>query len=360
MDKAIDFINNIRYDGLDNSDMKAEEHMSEELLTPAEVAGLLGTAPRTITRWVDDGILPAVVTPGGHRRIPKSAVMEYRQKLNREGPRKVVIINQKGGVAKTTVTVNWAVLLAQSGARVLIVDLDTQGNSALSLGYDPDKLERTLYNSLLHPQDVPLVDVILHTRFGVDLVPLNLTASNMDVEFNSNPMWGLLLRTLLDTVRDAYDYILFDCGPNLGKTTVMGLLAANYVVIPTQPQKLSIHGLRMLLSRIEEAQAAGNPNLQVAGVLLTMVQGVQTDQAMEESLRKALDGSSRRALKVFAGSIPLRAAYKDVANDGEVMAALRPNSEATTYFRVTLAELLTVIGGATAPDAVAPRQKVAV
>jgi len=327
------------------------------LLTPAAAADVLGVDPKTIARYVDDSLLPATRTDGGHRRIAEPDLLAFKARRDSadSGAKVVVFANQKGGVLKTTVTANLAVLLHQAGARVLLIGLDPQAHLEWSLGLNPDSLPQTIYDTMKRPQATPLTTVIQPTIFGPDLAPINIAASDVDTEFASKPLWGHFLKSALDPIRDQYDYILIDSAPNLGKLTVLAFLAADYVVIPTQLQMLSVRGLSLLLNRIDEAQASGNSRLQIAGVVPTMVQKVGGDKAMDQALRAALqEAQGGRPIHVFATAIPYSAAYKDAANARTIMAYQSPRGKHTEPYRALLAELLTVIGGVVAPATVLP------
>lgn len=314
-----------------------------------EVAARLNVHPRTVARLVDSGKLPGIRTEGGHRRVAEPDVLAYlarRAGAPSQDTIVLVIANQKGGVGKTTLTANLGVLLHQLGARVLIVDLDPQAHMGFTLGYpQPDDFSQTIYDVMLDPDAVPTGSVIHPTAFGPDLAPINMTASGVDTEFSSRPMWGNLLTKALAPVRSQYDYILIDCAPNLGKLTVTALLAGDYVIIPTQLQMLSVRGLHLLITQIDAARKEANARLQIAGAVPMMTQTVLADQAMDQALRQVLDA---RAIRAFRSGIPFSAAYKDTANARSIMAAQSPRGKHTEPYRRLLAEILAVVGGSVA------------
>ncbi|MDQ2805350.1 MAG: AAA family ATPase [Chloroflexota bacterium] len=315
------------------------------LLTTAEVAMRLGISPRTVVRMVEDGELPATTTQGGHRRIAETEVESYlarRGHAAAPGAITLAIANQKGGVGKTTLTANLGVLLHQLGARVLLVDLDPQGHLTFTMGLDPDGLTQTIYDAMLTPRAVPIDNVIVPTGFGPDLAPINLVAADADTEFGNKPMWGGFLAKILAGVRDRYDYILIDSAPNLGKLTVTAFMTADWLIVPTQPQMLSIRGLQLLLERIDEARSDANAQLQIAGAVPMMMQTSNADQTMDQALRRALN---IRAIRVFRNAIPYSTVYKEAANARSIQAYLAPQSKHTTPYRLLLAEILAVVGG---------------
>jgi len=260
-----------------------------------------------------------------------------------DGARIIAFSNQKGGVGKTTLTVNLGVLLWQLGLRVLIVDLDAQGHATFTLGVNPDACEYTIYDAMLNERNVDYARLIQPTPFGPDLAPNNILATNADRDLIRNPTWGKALGSVLDGVRDRYDYILLDTGPSLTVLTITGFCAAHYIVIPTQLEMLSVRGLQLLLERIDEARATANPTLQIAGAVAMMVQSINADRAMAGALRKAL---GQRGVPAFGTAIKRSAQFKEVANNRNVMVASHPRSEHTAAYRALLGELLKVVGGA--------------
>jgi len=184
-------------------------------------------------------------------------------------PRMIAIANQKGGVGKTTVTVNLGVALAELGRRALLIDLDPQASLTLSLGQVPDAQERAIYDALLAAADgepTPLSKITIRAG-DVDLIPSNIGLSVADVEL-SGPLGAFALRDALETLPARYDYVLIDCPPNLGVLTLSALLAAGEVLIPLSADYLSTRGLVLLTDQIRKVQRV-NPSLRVLGVLLT-------------------------------------------------------------------------------------------
>jgi chromosome partitioning protein len=195
---------------------------------------------------------------------------------------------------------------------------------------------------MIGERDFNINQVILKTSFGPDLAPNNIIASNADRELSSKPTWGTRLATVLKRIRQNYDYILLDAGPSLNGLTVNALYAADYVVIPTQLEMLSVKGMQLLLERIDEARAEGNPRLQIAGAAALMVQMTNASRAMAEALRQAL---GQRGIRAFTTVIKRSVQFAEAANQRTVMAVHNPRSDQTEAYRQLLAEILRVVGG---------------
>jgi chromosome partitioning protein len=319
---------------------------SGKLLKTAEVAQRLGVDTGTVARYIREGILPAAATVGGHYRVSEADLEAFIASASRtkdEGAITIALANQKGWVGKTTAVANLGVILHQLGMRVLLVDLDPQGHLTFSLGYNPEELAVTVYDAMAGERDFDLSNVILKTSFGPDLAPNNIIASNADRELSSKPTWGMRLASVLKKVRRYYDYILLDAGPSLNSLTVNALYAADFVIIPTQLEMLSVKGLQLLLERIEEARAEANPRLQIAGAVAMMVQQTNAARAMNESLRQAL---GQRGIRAFNTHIKRSVQFAEAANQRTIIATVSPRSEQAIAYKHLLAEILKVVGGA--------------
>jgi chromosome partitioning protein len=315
-----------------------------KLLRTSEVAERLGVDTGTIARYIREGTLPAISTNGGHYRVYEAELDAFLagKGLSRgEGAIVIALVNQKGGVGKTTATANLAVLMSRLELRVLAVDLDPQGHLTWSLGHNPDTLESTIYSAMVEERNFEPSQVVLKTQFGPDLAPNNILSSDSEEYLRGKPTWGTRLAKVLKRLRGDYDYILLDSGPNLGSLTINVLHAADYVLIPTQLEILSVKGLQLLLRRIDEARE-DNPRLQVAGAVGMMVQPVNASRTVDQALRKALGD---RGIRAFNTSIKRSAQFSDAANRREVLVAASPRSEHAEAYRQLLAELLKVVGG---------------
>jgi chromosome partitioning protein len=184
-------------------------------------------------------------------------------------PRILAVVNQKGGVGKTTTTVNLAAALAQAGRRVLLVDLDPQGNATMGSGVDKRAAVRTVYHALLGLGELAGIRARAE-RGGYDVVPANRDLAGAEVELVELPARETRLKAALERVADDYDYILIDCPPSLSLLTVNALAAAQRVLIPMQCEYYALEGLSDLVGTIKRVRANLNPSLEIAGLLRTM------------------------------------------------------------------------------------------
>ncbi|TVT54459.1 ParA family protein [Amycolatopsis rhizosphaerae] len=244
---------------------------------PARSAGANPSQP-TIAKEgereaVDKAVPPAKVNgkpqvgPTGRplRAIPDPPLLE------RHGPAQVLAMcNQKGGVGKTTSTINLGAALAEYGRRVLLVDFDPQGALSVGLGVQPHELEQTVYNAIME-RAVTADDVLRRTKIeGMDLLPSNIDLSAAEVQLVAEVgREHTLLRVLQPVLRD-YDYVLVDCQPSLGLLTVNALTAADGVIIPLECEFFSLRGVALLIDTIEKVRERLNPKLDITGILATM------------------------------------------------------------------------------------------
>ena len=181
----------------------------------------------------------------------------------------VAVANQKGGVGKTTTSVNVAASLAQAGKRVLLVDLDPQGNATMGSGIDKRKVARTVYHVLLGLGDIATIRLASESG-GYDLVPSNRDLAGAEIELVDLPNREGRLRSALERLAADYEFILIDCPPSLSLLTVNAFAAADEVLIPMQCEYYALEGLSDLVGTIKRVRANINPRLQIAGLLRTM------------------------------------------------------------------------------------------
>lgn len=216
----------------------------------------------------------------------------------------IALANQKGGVGKTTTTVNLGIGLARHGKKVLLIDADAQGNLTDSLGWnEPDKLLvslATVMSKVITEEPIEPNEGILHHAEGVDLMPANIELSAMEVSLVNTMSRESVLRNYLNEVKDKYDYVLIDCMPSLGMITVNALAAADSVIIPVQAHYLPAKGMSQLLQTIGRVKKNINPNLKIDGALITMVDS-RTNFAKEiSSLLRDNYGDKLRVFKTVA------------------------------------------------------------
>lgn len=191
--------------------------------------------------------------------------------LEHHGPARVIAMcNQKGGVGKTTSSINIAGALSQFGRRCLIVDFDPQGAATVGLGINANTVENTIYTALFTP-DIDPHEVVQHTKFeNLDVIPANIDLSAAEVQLVTEVGREQVLASVLRPLKDEYDVIIIDCQPSLGLLTVNALTAADGVIIPVAAEFFALRGVALLMQSIKKVQSRINPSLEVYGVLVTM------------------------------------------------------------------------------------------
>ena len=180
----------------------------------------------------------------------------------------IAVANQKGGVGKTTTSVNLSAALAELGKKVLLIDCDPQGNATSGLGIAKDELELSIYDALVN--DVDINDIVISTEFGLDIVPAVMDLAGAEVELVNVDDKQYRLKKAVATIKDKYDYILMDCPPSLGHVTLNALTAADSVLLPLQCEFYALEGLSQLLSTVQLVQEQLNDRLRIEGLVLTM------------------------------------------------------------------------------------------
>lgn len=217
------------------------------------------------------------------------------------GPRIIAVANQKGGVGKTTTTINLGSALAEMGLRVLIVDLDPQGNASTGLGVIPEDRDLTTYELLL--DDIALSEVIQTTDVtNLLIIPATVDLSSADIELIANEKRSFLLHdSLRQASIDAFnlDYVLIDCPPSLNLLTVNAMVASHSVLVPLQSEFFALEGLSQLMMTIREVRQSANPNLRIEGVVLTMY-----DKRNNLSQQVEMDARDNLGDLVFQTMIP--------------------------------------------------------
>ncbi|MCC8050834.1 MAG: AAA family ATPase [Clostridiales bacterium] len=183
--------------------------------------------------------------------------------------RTIVVANQKGGVGKTTTTINLSAAIAESGKKVLVVDMDPQGNTTSGLGVDKDNTEKTVYELLLG--DITLEECIQKDVFdNLSLIPSNINLSGAEIELIGIEEKEYLLKNTLDAVKSEYDFILIDCPPSLNMLTINSMCAGDTVLVPIQCEYYALEGLSQLIHTIDLVKERLNPEIEIEGVVFTM------------------------------------------------------------------------------------------
>jgi chromosome partitioning protein len=253
----------------------------------------------------------------------------------------IICANQKGGVAKSTSVVNLGVGLAGKGKRVLVIDNDPQGSLTEALGFpEPDKLGVTLANIMewvLNEDDFESDAGIIHHEEGIDLMPANIELSGVETSLVGIMSSETTLKEYIDMIRDDYDYILVDCSPNLGQLTLNALVAADEVIIPVQAAYLPIKGLEQLLKTISRVKRKMNPNLNIMGILITMVD-YRTIYARE--ITEVLYEHYGKSIHIFDEVIPLSVRAAEASAEGVSIYKYDKNGKVAQAYMQIVEEVL--------------------
>jgi chromosome partitioning protein len=242
-------------------------------------------------------------------------------------PRVLAIANQKGGVGKTTTAVNLGAALAELGYRILVVDLDPQGNATTGLGINPRNLEASVYDVILH--DVPIEDCIEPTNLrNLFLVPATIDLAGAEIELVPAFSRELKLKKALESVIDDFDYVLIDCPPSLGLLTVNALAAAHEVLVPIQCEYYALEGLSQLMRNVHLVSSSLNPELDVSTIVLTMY-----DARTKLADEVAVEVRQHFGSKVCRIVIPRTVRLSEAPSFGQPITVFDPTSRGAVAYR---------------------------
>jgi chromosome partitioning protein len=247
----------------------------------------------------------------------------------------ISIINQKGGIGKTTTAVNLSACLSELDQRVLLIDMDSQANASMGLNVEPGNLDYTVYN-LLIDKDVGINDVLRHTSLKrLDLLPAHMDLAGCEVQLAGNSTRPYKLRSALQEVKERYDYAIIDCPPSLGVLSLNALLASHDMIIPTEAKYYAIKGLDMLNSMISTIyQQLGHP-ISLMGILITMYEKqTSLNRIIYEEIREIFGE------KVFTTLIPRSITLSEAELHRKPVIQYAPNSPGAVYYRHLAIEVL--------------------
>src|SRR5579863_8707305 len=265
------------------------------------------------------------------RLLPRSALRHGAKGKGTAQPQVIAFANQKGGVAKTTTTLNLGVALAEKGLRVLCIDLDPQGNLTMSQGMNPDTIERSMFDVLVHR--MPISEVIA-TR-EIDIAVASIDLAGADMALSSQIGRERALQKALEPVKDRYDYVLIDTPPSLGLLTINAFVAAAGVIVPVQTEYLSLRGLVQLENTLQMVRENLNPHVAIIGILPTMWDKRLTHSREADEILRENFGNL-----VYATRIRKTIRYAEAPVKGSSIMAYEPDGEAAEMYRDLAKEVL--------------------
>ena len=252
--------------------------------------------------------------------------------------RVISVSSQKGGTGKTSMCINIGAALAKAGRKVLLIDNDPQGHLTIGLGFDKrQKITlKTILENCIEEQELQVEEAILHHEEHLELIPANKSLGIMNVYLSSIPEGETILREVLDTIRNRFDYILIDCGPSIGMLSINALTASDSVIIPVELDKYAVDGMEEMIRTIHLVRQKYNPSLCVSGVLYNKVECRLNNT---KAYRDALEKTYGSRIPIFHTYIPKTVRVQEAANAGVSIIMYEPKSECANRFMELVQEV---------------------
>lgn len=244
----------------------------------------------------------------------------------------ISICNQKGGCGKSTLTENLGAALARHGVKVLLVDLDPSGNLSIALGLPKNSRNtiESLMRSVILEDALDFEETVVHHEEGMDILPANRLLTGMELQLQTLEDSKTVLRDVLSTIQSRYQFILIDCMPSLGMLTLNALTASNEVLIPVQPQCLSVEGLQELMGTIAKVRKTSNRNLKIGGIVFSLDSNVRSN---ERRIKEDVRAAYGNYVRIFDQTIPNLSSIAQSQNTGYSVLKNEPSGRAAGIYR---------------------------